>query len=69
MPKLQSKKKSKDNTIEVRIPITRISLMSVFLALLVALVALSAYFGTKSLWNFTHPRIHVSFDGVKALTS
>ena len=54
--------------VKVNIPITGTSFTSLLLAILLVVVGYSSYLGVKSLWNFTHPKIGVSFDGVKALT-
>lgn len=69
MRKKNAKKEKESKSIEVKIslPITKVSLMSLFLVGLLTLVGYSGYLGVSSIWKFTHPQFNVSFDALKSL--
>lgn len=53
--------------VKVRLPITKVSLMSLLLAGLLTLMGYAGYLGVNSIWKFTHPQFNVSFDALKSL--
>ena len=53
--------------VKVRLPITKVSIMSLFLAGLLALMGYAGYLGVNSIWKFTHPQFNVSLDSLKSL--
>ena len=53
--------------VKVRLPITKVSIMSVVLAGLLAVMGYAGYLGVNSIWRFTHPQFNVSFDALKSL--
>ena len=57
------------NTIEVkvRLPITKVSVMSLLLVGLLGLMGYAGYLGVTSVWKFTHPQINVSVDSLRSL--
>ena len=65
------KKKNKNpvtkSDMVVKIPITKISVMSTFLIIFVLLFGYAGYLGIVSVWKFTHPQFNVSFESFKAL--
>jgi hypothetical protein len=67
-PKL-SKGGKTSNSIEVkvRLPVTKISVMSLLLAGLLTLMGYAGYLGMSSIWKFTHPKFNVSLDALKSL--
>jgi hypothetical protein len=68
--KQAGKKKPEDvKTIQVRvkIPITTISITSVLLVGMLTVVGYAGYLGVNSIWKFTHPKINVSLDSLRAL--
>ena len=68
MPKKTKKsKESKSIEVKVNVPITGVSLTSLLLVSLLALIGYSGYLGVKSIWNFTHPKFSVSLDTFRAL--
>jgi len=71
-PGKKSKAKVRQNTsgsieVKVRLPITKVSIMSFFLAGLLALMGYAGYLGVNSIWKFTHPQFNVSVDSLKSL--
>ena len=68
-PQKAPKGGKKTNSIEVnvRVPITKVSAMSLLLAALITLIAYSGYLGVNSIWKFTHPQFNVSLDALKSL--
>jgi hypothetical protein len=67
--KKNAKKVKESTSIEVKIslPITKVSLMSLFLVGLLTLVGYAGYLGVNSIWKFTHPQFNVSLDSLKSL--
>ena len=53
--------------VKVRLPITKVSIMSVVLAGLLAVMGHAGYLGVNSIWKFTHHQFNVSFDALKSL--
>jgi hypothetical protein len=53
--------------VKVRLPITKVSIMSVFLAGLLAVMGYAGYLGVNSIWKFTHPQFNVSLDALKSI--
>jgi hypothetical protein len=71
-PPKQSKAQKAGNAsnaieVKVRLPITKVSLMSLLLAGLLTLMGYAGYLGVNSIWKFTHPQFNVSFDALKSL--
>jgi hypothetical protein len=68
-PSKESKPGKVSNSIEVkvRLPITKVSVMSLLLAGLLSLMGYAGYLGVNSIWKFTHPQFNVSFDALKSL--
>lgn len=68
-PSKESKPGKVSNSIEVkvRLPITKVSVMSLLLAGLLTLMGYAGYLGVNSIWKFTHPQFNVSFDALKSL--
>jgi len=68
-PSKPQKRGKNSNTIEVkvRLPITKVSIMSLVLAGLLTLMGYAGYLGVNSIWKFTHPQFNVSFDALKSL--
>jgi hypothetical protein len=64
-----AKRGKSSNSIEVKVklPITKVSIMSLVLAGLLALMGYAGYLGVNSIWKFTHPQFNVSFDALKSL--
>ncbi len=60
-------KESKSIEVKVRLPITKVSIMSLLLAGLLSLMGYAGYLGVNSIWKFTHPQFNVSFDALKSL--
>lgn len=60
-------KSSNSIEVKVRLPITKVSIMSLVLAGLLALMGYAGYLGVNSIWKFTHPQFNVSFDALKSL--
>ena len=69
MPKKKLKKGKESKSVEVKVslPITKVSMMSLFLAGLFALMGYAGYLGVNSVWKFTHPQVNVSLDALKSL--
>lgn len=69
MPKKKLKKGKESKSIEVKVslPITKVSMMSLLLAGLLALMGYAGYLGVNSVWKFTHPQVNVSLDALKSL--
>ncbi len=71
MPSKKSPKKVKSSTpsksVQVKVPLTGASFMSVLLICLLTLIGYSGYLGVKSIWDFTHPKFNISADGFRAL--
>lgn len=67
MSKLKKAKKNSTKDISVSIPVTKVSIMTIVVALLISLVGYSGYLGVKSVWKFTHPEINISLDTFRAL--
>lgn len=63
------KRGKSSNVIEVnvRLPITKVSLTSLLLACLIGLMGYAGYLGVSSIWKFTHPQFNVSLDALKSL--
>jgi hypothetical protein len=57
------------NSIEVKVklPVTKVSIMSVLLAGLLTLMGYAGYLGVNSIWKFTHPQFNVSLDALKSI--
>ena len=71
-PGKKSKAKVRQSTsgsieVKVRLPVTKVSIMSFFLAGLLALMGYAGYLGVNSIWKFTHPQFNVSVDSLKSL--
>jgi hypothetical protein len=68
-PSKPQKRGKNSNAIEVkvRLPITKVSIMSLVLAGLLTLMGYAGYLGVNSIWKFTHPQFNVSFDALKSL--
>lgn len=64
-PKPTSPKKAK--SVQVKVPLTGASFMSVLLIILLSVIGYSGFLGVKSIWNFTHPKFNISADGFRAL--
>jgi hypothetical protein len=64
-----AKRGKSSNSIEVKVklPITKVSIMSLVLAGLLTLMGYAGYLGVNSIWKFTHPQFNVSFDSLKSL--
>jgi len=64
-----AKRGKSSNSIEVKVklPITKVSIMSLVLAGLLTLMGYAGYLGVNSIWKFTHPQFNVSFDALKSL--
>ena len=60
-------KESRSIEVKVRLPITKVSIMSLLLAGLLTLMGYAGYLGVNSIWKFTHPQFNVSFDALKSL--
>ena len=60
-------KNSNEIEVKVRLPITKVSIMSLVLAGLLTLMGYAGYLGVNSIWKFTHPQFNVSFDALKSL--
>ena len=60
-------KTSNSIDVEMRLPVTKVSVMSLVLAGLLALMGYAGYLGVNSIWKFTHPQFNVSFDALKSL--
>jgi len=63
----RSKKPSATKSVEVNIPISKVSIASVILIGLMTVVGYSGYLGIESVWKFTHPQIKLSLDAFKSL--
>jgi len=68
-PAKPPKRGKSSNSIEVKVklPITKVSIMSLVLAGLLTLMGYAGYLGVNSIWKFTHPQFNVSFDALKSL--
>ena len=68
-PAKPPKRGMSSNSIEVKVklPITKVSIMSLVLAGLLTLMGYAGYLGVNSIWKFTHPQFNVSFDALKSL--
>jgi hypothetical protein len=68
-PAKPPKRGKSSNSIEVKVklPITKVSVMSLVLAGLLTLMGYAGYLGVNSIWKFTHPQFNVSFDALKSL--
>ena len=60
-------KASNSIEVKVRLPITKVSLMTLLLAGLLTLMGYAGYLGVNSIWKFTHPQFNVSLDALKSL--
>ena len=60
-------KSSNSIEVKVRLPVTKVSVMSLVLAGLLILMGYAGYLGINSIWKFTHPQFNVSFDALKSL--
>lgn len=58
---------SKSIEVKVRLPITKVSIMSLLLAGLITLMGYAGYLGVNSIWKLTHPQFNVSLDALKSL--
>ncbi len=58
---------AKSIEVNVRLPITKVSLTSLLLACLIGLMGYAGYLGVSSIWKFTHPQFNVSLDALKSL--
>jgi hypothetical protein len=68
-PSKQPKGGKNSNAIEVKVslPITKVSVMTLFLAGLLTLMGYAGYLGVNSIWKFTHPQFNVSLDALKSI--
>ena len=68
-PSKEKKPGKSSNAIEVkvRLPITKVSIMSLVLAGLLAVMGYAGYLGVNSIWKFTHPQFNVSLDALKSI--
>lgn len=53
--------------VKVRLPITKVSVVSVLLAGLLLVMGYAGYLGVNSIWKFTHPKFNVSLDALRSL--
>ena len=60
-------KSSNSIEVKVRLPVTKVSIMSLLLAGLIGLMGYAGYLGVNSIWKFTHPQFNVSLDALKSL--
>lgn len=60
-------KGSKSVEVNVRLPITKVSIMSVILIGLLTLIGYSGYLAVNSIWKFTHPQFNISLDAFRSL--
>ena len=58
---------SKTVQVKVSIPFTTVSVTSFLLIGLLTIIGYSGYLGVNSIWKFTHPKINVSLDSLRAL--
>ena len=63
----KSGKSSHSIEVKVQLPVTKVSMMSLLLIGLLTLIGYSGYLGVNSIWKFTHPKINVSLDSLRAL--
>lgn len=63
----KGRKSSSSIEVKVRLPMTKVSIMSLLLAALLTLVGYAGYLGVNSIWKFTHPQFNVSLDSFKSL--
>jgi hypothetical protein len=67
-PKAGKKGKPANSVVvNVKVPVTAASVTSVLLIGLLTLIGYSGYLGINSIWKFTHPKINVSLDSLRAL--
>jgi hypothetical protein len=67
-PKAGKKGKPANSVVvNVKVPVTAASVTSVLLIGLLTLIGYSGYLGVNSIWKFTHPKINVSLDSLRAL--
>jgi hypothetical protein len=64
-PKRAQNSKSLD--VKVSLPVTKVSIMSLLLVGLLAVMGYAGYLGVTSIWKFTHPQFNVSLDALKSL--
>jgi hypothetical protein len=65
--KLNGGKSNNSIEVKVKIPLTKVSVMSLLLAALLTLMGYAGYLGVNSIWKFTHPQFNVSLDSLKSL--
>ena len=53
--------------IKVKLPLTKVSIMSLLLAGLLTFMGYAGYLGVNSIWKFTHPQFNVSLDALKSI--
>jgi hypothetical protein len=63
----KAKSQSSSRSVQVKVPLTGASFISVLLIGLLTVIGYSGYLGVKSIWNFTHPKFNISADGFRAL--
>ena len=66
MPK-KAKKATSSKSVEVKVPLSSTSFMSVLLVGLLSLMLYGSYLGVKSIWDFTHPKFNISADAFRIL--
>jgi hypothetical protein len=66
-PAVKSAKQAKSLEVNMKVPLTGASFMSVLLICLLALIGYSGYLGVNSIWKFTHPKFAISTDRFRAL--
>ena len=70
-PKLSKPQKggkgSNSIEIKVKLPLTKVSIMSLLLAGLLTFMGYAGYLGVNSIWKFTHPQFNVSLDALKSI--
>lgn len=66
-PSKNQKTQKSSKSVQIKVPLTGASFMSVLLIGLLTLIGYSGFLGVKSIWNFTHPKFKISADGFRAL--
>lgn len=67
MLKKSAKKNQKSVEINVGVPVTKTSFMTLVVILLLSLMGYAGYLGANSIWKFTHPQLNISLDSLKSL--
>jgi hypothetical protein len=63
----KGRKGSNSIEVKVKLPVTKVSIMSLLLAGLLTLMGYAGYLGVNSIWKFTHPQFNVSLDALKSI--